>query len=70
MLHEIRKDSIMQTIQNRDLNDPDDDDEESCDSDREVANLKVGLLQNIINILMQKMVLFSLQLKVYEREET
>ena len=45
-------------------------DEESNDSEKEVATLKVGLLQNIINILQQKMVLYSLQLQVYEKEET
>ena len=43
MLKTIRQESIMHTIQNRDLNEPESD-EESCDSDKEVANLKVGLL--------------------------
>lgn len=44
--------------------------EEDSDDEREVSNLKAGLLKNIINILLQRMVLFSLQLRVYEREET
>ena len=39
------------------------------DEETEVSNLKHALLQDICKILIQKMVLYSLQLRVYEKEE-
>lgn len=67
MLKEIRQEVARQTIRDTEAKSSEEDD---SDEEREVANLKAGLLQNIINILTQRLVLFSLQLRVYEKEET